>query len=1233
VYLRLVNAVLWFGLGESNPGAAVQDNLSSVGKSNFVEKAMNVKRLSTKTRELLPVLIPMFVLLLFVGSLFAQETTGALQGTVKDPSGAVVSNAQVVATSNILVGNKTTNTDANGYYRFANLPPGSYVITVTAKGFRTTKREGLIIEIGHLPTVDFALEVGGTDTVVEVTGATPVIDVTQNTTQTNITEDIVQDVPHGRSFQSVIQFAPSARNEPLAGSNILSNGSGGGSPGNESNGSDHGFSVAGGSDSENSYLVEGQETADLAGGFSHSNVPFDFIQEVQVKSSGIEAEHGGSLGGVVNVVMRKGSNAYHGSLFAQFENQGLDGSPTSRGRYDDLSTGTPTSWGTIDPPYLNYQPIRPKTSDVFPGFTIGGPILKDRIFFFAGFNPEWNDEERTLNYGPANGGLTKFSQNQQTYYTTARIDASVTQKIRVFGSWLYQYQRETGQLLPRADSVQGYFNPATGCFGLSATPCVSNGIPKFVYSHDLGFAAPNTTTNVGADITITPHLVATTRFGYYFQNYHDFGYPTNGTIFNFQASGINANAACAPQPCTGPALPASLQQSAGYFNVANNPFTTARNANKAIQYDADLAWFKSGWKGTHNFKFGYQLNRLHNDIDQKYNEPYVQLFPGFTAGTTDFNPTTPTGIATCATLEARTGYVDPATLNPVCQGLYGYLSVYDFGTQGIATSFNHGLFAQDSWTIGRGITINAGIRFDKEYLPGEGQGGGASSKPIQFSWTDKVAPRIGAAWDVFKDGKMKVFGSYGAFYDIMKLNVAISSFGGQYWQQCFYAMDTADLTKILPAFNSAGRDCVGPSASSAANWSGGTTPAGLTFIENQNFRTFPTTCSTCSSTQEGVAPGLKPYRQHESVFGVDYQIAKNLAFEARWDRRRLDHVIEDSSIFNAATGSETFVIVNPGQGVNQTFDGFCNFIYGATSGTACAGNPRPPNNTIPGARSYDGLELRLTKTHSDRWFGMFSYTYSKLRGNYTGLTSTELADGGYGGRNSPNNSRSFDEPYFSWNSSGNSSSGLLPTDRPSTFKGYAYYELPWSKFSNKLTTDLGIFQYFYQGSPTSSYLDVGYGGGGWPVYVANRGNWVDVTQNQATGALTVGSPRVNRTPWYMQSDFNFQQNYKVSEAKILTFTATFTNLFNQHSVTADNAQIDTLSGFQFTTPSNAGCGGPCFIGNGVPFYAAAMRPYNLSAALNTQNSHGGPMTLNSLYGTPLFFQLARTIRLGVKFTF
>jgi len=85
----------------------------------------------------------------------------------------------------------------------------------------------------------------------------------------------------------------------------------------------------------------------------------------------------------------------------------------------------------LDAGYQQYQPIKPKTSDVLPGFTFGGPILKDRIFFYLGFNPEWNDQERTVNYGPTNGGEQAFSRNTQTYFSTARIDATVSQKVRV----------------------------------------------------------------------------------------------------------------------------------------------------------------------------------------------------------------------------------------------------------------------------------------------------------------------------------------------------------------------------------------------------------------------------------------------------------------------------------------------------------------------------------------------------------------------------------------------------------------------------------------------------------------------------------------------------------------------------------------------------------------------------------------------------------------------------------
>ncbi|MGA2889575.1 MAG: TonB-dependent receptor [Terracidiphilus sp.] len=1178
------------------------------------------------------------LLVLFAPFALAQETTGGLQGTVKDPTGAVVARAHVVVTGTTLVGSKEVVTDATGYYRFSNLPPGAYTITVKAEGFDTLKREGLMLEVGHLPTVNLELKVGAVKTVVEVNTEGPMIDTTTVTTLTNIPAEDLQNLPHGTSFQSVIEFAPSARAEPLAGSSIIGHGTGSDSPGNGSNGGNAGFSVAGGSDSENSYLVEGQETASVIGGYSHTNVPMDFVSEVQMKSSGVEAEHGGALGGVVNVIMKKGTNAYHGSLFAAFQDGAMNGSPTAYSKYDASSGGTTESWGALDPDWQNYQPVRPHTSDIQPGGTFGGPLLaifpvspklKDRITFFTAFDPEWNDDEEKLNFGPSNGGVVPFSQNTQTYYANGRIDAEVTQKIRVFGSWLYQLARQSGEALPAADNeglnlpspdaVQGYYNPVTGCSGsgasLSCPAGSGGGIPQFAFGHVLGYVAPNSTYNMGGDITISQSLVATTRFGYNFENYHDFGYPTTGTIYNFQDNGLG--------------LTGDLNHSNGYTNLPTDSNFTSHNSSKAIQFDQDLAWYKSGWWGTHNFKFGYQLNRDSNDIAQRYNAPYIQVWPG-TSNPYSFQGSV--GFSNCQTPGLIDNYSpsDVSPTNPLglasCEGPYGTIDVYDFGSLGKATSFNHGFFGQDAWTIGKGVTVNVGLRVEHEYLPAENQPSTQKiTTPINFGWGAKVAPRIGGAWDVFKNGKMKVFGGYGQFYDQMKLNVAISSYGGQYWQECWYALMTPSITGINPAYNvpgDSGRYCVGPDSSSQATFAGGTMPSNLVFLENQNLRAFPTTCPTCSSTEEGTAPNLKPYEQHESDFGMDFQLKANLAFEARWDRRRLDHVIEDSAIFNPAVG-ETFVIVNPGQGINSTFTGFYNFLYGQAPdcSSGC-----PPDKTIPAARSYDGLELRLTKAPTNHWAGTFSYTYSHFRGNYTGLTSTDVADGG-GGRNSPNNSRSFDEPFFSWNANGGSSSGLLPTDRPNALKGQAYYDLPWLR---KFTTDFGIFQFAYSGTPLTSYLDVGYAfPSGFPTDIVDRGKWIDVTQNPVTGAITTSTPYTKRTPWYTQTDFNLRQGYKVAESKTLSFDATFANVLNQHSVVSDGQQIDSGYAQNFIAPG----GNTLF--NGPAFYGSAMHAYNYTALMNASasNPNGGPLTVNSQYGKPYLYQLARNVRLGLHFTF
>src|SRR5215467_15392678 len=149
-----------------------------------------------KLRRLVPLFTFVGALLLTVSGAFAQETTGGIVGTVKDPSGGVMPGVKVEVTGDTLVGSKEATTDSAGYYRFVNLPPGNVTITVAAPGFATFKR-GLVVEVGHLPTVDITLQVGMTETVVEVSGSsTPVIDPTTNVTTTNLTESTLNSIPH-----------------------------------------------------------------------------------------------------------------------------------------------------------------------------------------------------------------------------------------------------------------------------------------------------------------------------------------------------------------------------------------------------------------------------------------------------------------------------------------------------------------------------------------------------------------------------------------------------------------------------------------------------------------------------------------------------------------------------------------------------------------------------------------------------------------------------------------------------------------------------------------------------------------------------------------------------------------------------------------------------------------------------------------------------------------------------
>jgi len=1120
----------------------------------------------------------------------AQETTGAVEGTVKDKTGASITGANVTISGDKLIGIKAISTDKSGYYRFDNLPPGTYAIRASAPGFTELKRDGLVIQTGRIPTVDLPLSIGSEQTIIEISAETPVIDVTSSRQQTTISKDEIDYAPRGRSFQSAIAFAPGARLEPLQG----------------------GYQIDGGATAENSYLINGMETGSMVTGKSAANAPFEFVQEVQVKTGGIEAENGGALGGVVNVIGKRGGNTWHGNVWMYYEGDPMDSSytVTPLSQYDSGAThqgnflrsdpqGTYSTPNRQDYAAQFYTPQKDHFRYLQPGFDAGGYLKKDRLWLWVSSSPLIQTVRRTVNFtNPACAssgcpGVRQFNYSEQTYFTAARVDLKVTEKIRLYAGWQYQYDRTTGSNLvagsnfPTPDSIYGQYNPST------ANPVDS-------YQGAIGSVQPNSLYTAGADITLTSNLVSTTRFGNFFQNYADRGLP-QGDRYLWAGNANATQTALDPTAATLGTANANAVKSNGNYNISPN-LGYQYNGNSRTSFNEDLAFFKKGFFGTHNLKGGYQLTHFYENVNQTFTNNLIRL----TYGTT-YAPGTSLGAANCSAIVAQNvakGWAAGGN-SGACQGNWGYVNVRD-GNEitGTASSNNHAFYIQDSWQMMKGLTANVGVRFEHEYLPSYNQ----YPSGINFGFGSKIAPRLGAAWDVFQDGRLKLNASYAAFYDVMKLNLAIGSFGGNYWHDCVYALDTPDFSVVKPVKDATGHYCPAGGAAVGANFAGGATPGGLRFIENQDFR-IP---SNDPSQGAAVDPNLKPYREHEGVVGAAYQISRDWTFESRYTRRRLDKAIEDVGYIGP--DGEAFIIANPGFGTDA----------GGTTASCSTCKPQPKAE-----RNYDAVEFRVTRASTRHWFGQFAYTYSRLRGNYSGLTSTDVSDAG-GARANPNNNRAFDEPQFQFDANGNPSNGLLGTDRPNSFKAIAYYRLnTWKR--NEPT--IGLFQQASSGTPLSTFADVNGATTSYPVYVVGRGKWIDITRDAASGAWVYGNTYTRRTPWYTQSDLSLTDSYRVSdthEGWRLGFEAQITNLFNQKAATVYQSRANASLGSSgnYILPAGSTAGNPNYgvLENGYDWKSIANNGNGLSTSR-------GPLVLSNLYGLPSSWQSGRAIRLKVGFTF
>ncbi len=947
--------------------------------------------------------------LLLAATAIAQETTGGLRGEVTDPSGAAIPNATVEVSGPALIRPQSMQTDSVGTYSFLTLPPGLYTVNATAQGFVPVRRMNIDLQVGKILRIDFRMEVGGTTQTVEVISEAAVVDVSQSTVAANVTATAIDHLPKGRGFDTLIALAPGARYEAKGA----------------------GYQIDGASGSENIYLIDGMDQTSIYGGTlqTSGNIPFEFVQELQIKSSGFEAQYGGAMGGVINVVSKSGSNGFHGDAGMYLRTDAMQARPRPTlevNPEDDMQLY-----------YLQNQVDAYRY--LSPGATIGGPILKDKAWFFAGYYPELTKWDRPVTF-LANDTTSTFHRNDRRDYLNGKIDVAPLSRVHGYFGYIYSPNRQRG-VLPARDG--------------SSDPAIDWA--------NRGNRSPAASYTFGGDYVATPKLVFSARGGYNYTNYKDYGVPRGVSIYQ------NKNSAY-PVPAQW------AQDYVGYTAGYGQNAMQGKDIQTRFRTSADGSYIVNA-AGQHTFRAGYEINKLHMDAAQgSWPDGYLRFYWGNTY----------TGVA------ARAG--------EKLKGKYGYIRYYLYGEEGGASSNNQSLFFQDSWQVHRRLTLQLGLRTEREFVPSfmsKYDGIGVPSRAITFGFGSKLAPRIGAAYDVKGDGKWRIAGSFGLFYDLMKYALPQGSFGGAIYQMWYYPLDNPDPSYYIPLI---------PKTSSgfaAAQTLTGNVP----LFEHVDWR-----IPSNDPNDNTIDPHLKPMRRRVWDISTDYALTPSTVLSARYTHNSVDRIIEDVGTLSDA--GEKYFIANPGFGIT------------VAPGTWGPGFP----NTPKAKRDYDAMELRLDKRFSSRYQFSASYTLSRLYGNWSGLASSDEPDSNGNGRQDPNVTRYFDLPWMSYDSHGKLVYGRLATDRPHALKLFGAYTLK-SKLGE---TNFGPNFMLMSGTPLTTEVNVV---SSTPVYVNGRGD-------------------MGRTPLFSQTDLYFYHEIPIRESGMrVKFDANISNLFNQSTVINKNVAL------------------------------------------------------------------------------
>jgi hypothetical protein len=1106
----------------------------------------------------------------------AQESAakGSLNGTVVDSTGGAIVSAQTTLIGP--QGNQSIATNGSGLFTYQDLIPGLYKLDVEMKGFRRAEVPDITVNVGRVTSVRVQLEPGSVTSTVEVISSAVTIDTSTTAVATNLNDEFYQKLPLQRGVAGLFYLAPGV---------VSGGGTGASNP-----------SIGGATGLENLYIADGVSITDTAFGgigvFSRvygsvgTGINLSFVKEVQIKTGSIQPQYGGATGGVVQIVTKSGGNQYHGAIAGYFQPNRFE---AQRLNVDAFNLANPV--GDV---------LHKANFDV--SGEIGGPvplIAKDKLFFFGSFDPSRVD---STTLGPPLSGqflLGPLTGRQLSFNYAAKLTFKLSDRHSIEGSVfgdptysnVFPWQRLT-------EGPRGFPNRTN----FSKLQFAN----RDVVARYNGTLSPTWVLNI--DATWQHNAFTESQFDENFSRIIDqtqacAGPPGGGTVCGTQF---------------GIAPPGPNVQQGAFTPIGKGFVENTRDEN----YGAHINTSKivNFW-GQHAIDVGYGYNRPFyvgirsnsgpvvappelNQSGTRNSSQCTTTITGTTCPWTGLNanyewsllisPTCPVGGATpnCALMNVPgitgLGPASEPNLTPVVLKMFRS----EFGVAGdgfkhfSTTGRNHSAYVNDSWTLNKYVTVNAGLRWQQERLIGQN---------TQYTFTDNWSPAFGVNVDPWGDRKNKFWFSFGRYNYNLPLDLAERSLTNE--------LDLFSM-RLVPDFTV---DAFG-NRQAVINSFGTVTPIidSGHVLNRAAGSPFGSVFGSLESL-EAIHTGTKLTYEDEYVIGFEHQFSHGLVLSARYMHRSLRRIVEDTggiapeaanagvpqqfSITNVAKNTDIFTnpvqfdykstvgppagcgsdsfdsgIVTDSQG-NVLHDANGNdsacFAEGRDASTITATNPL--GNLVPvgvngcpttgrcitaGSVVPDGIPdgfadpihkywsvvFEVNKSFSHNWQLRANYTISKVFGNFEGAFRND------NGQSDPGISSLFDFTSGSFGQLGGQfTPGVLNQDRQQVANGYFSYVFDHGKLRN-LTLGTGVS--IQTGTPVTEL-------GSHPIYLN-------------AGEIPIGGRgALGRTPTTGFVNFHADYLWNMTERFKLRFGTDLFNIANTKRILFFN-QTDSL---QFGVPN------------------------------------------------------------------